>query len=167
MSQSGDQVAPEYVDISVGTQYVEILSSAVVSSDSGRLFGVVGCEGEAKTEIELDWFHVGHRLSEAELHAVVAWDSQSSVLLHPQYEGEGERTYSVAVEGAASRIATAATSVTLSPGDPIALDIDPAGLLEPGMIARGNLVLSGIHGEEHRIPLIPVSYTHLTLPTKA
>ena len=154
LSQSEDQVTPEYVDIPVGIHYVEILSSATVSSNSGRLFGGVGCEGEAMTDIELDWFRVGHRLSEAELHAVVAWDSPSSVLLHPQYEGDGERTYSVAVEGAASRIATAASQVTLSPGDPIALDIDPAGLLEPGMIARGNLVLSGIHGEEHRISLI-------------
>ena len=47
LSPSGDQVTPEYVDIPVGTHYVEILSSATVSSDSGRLFGFVGCEGEA------------------------------------------------------------------------------------------------------------------------
>ena len=154
LSQSGDQVAPEYVDIPVGTHDVEILSSTAVSSDSGRLSGVVGCEGEAKIDIVLDWFRVGHRLSEAELRTVVAWESQSSVLLHPQYEGDGERTYSVALEGAVSRIATASTPVTLSPGDPIALNIDPAGLLEPGMIARGNLVLSDIHGEEQRIPVI-------------
>ena len=82
LSQSGDQVTPEYVDIPVGIHYVEILSSETVSSNSGRLFGGVGCEGEAMTDIELDWFRVGHRLSEAELHAVVAWDSPSSVLLH-------------------------------------------------------------------------------------
>ena len=106
------------------------------------------------TNIELDWFLVGHRLSEVELHAVVPWDSPSTVQLHPKYEGEGEQTYSVAVEGAASRIATTTTPVTLSPGNPIDLDIDPAGLLEPGMIARGNLVLSDIHGEELRIPLL-------------
>ena len=154
LSQSGGQVSPEYVDIPIGAHDVEILSSEAVSSDSGRLIGVVGCEDEAKTNIELDWFRVGHRLSEAELSAVVEWDSHSSVLLHPQYEGEGERTYSVAVEGAASRIATAVTPVTLSPGDPITLNIDPAGLLEPGMIARGNLVLSDIHGEEQRIPVL-------------
>ena len=89
-----------------------------------------------------------------ELHAVVSWDSSSTVNIRPLYEGGGERTYSIAVEGAASRIATATTPITLSPGDPITLDIDPAGLLEPGMIARGNLVLLDVHGEEQRIPLL-------------
>ena len=34
------------------------------------------------------------------------------------------------------------------------LDIEPDGLLEPGMIARGNLVLSDSHGSEVRIPLL-------------
>ncbi|MDP6921154.1 MAG: M6 family metalloprotease domain-containing protein [Candidatus Thalassarchaeum sp.] len=153
-SHSGDQVVSENIEISIGTHEVEILSSAAVSSDSGRLLGVVGCEGEAKTDIELDWLMVGHRLSVKELYAVVSWDSSSTVYIRPLYEGGGERTYSIAVEGAASRIATASTPVTLSPGDPITLDIDPAGLLEPGMIARGNLVLLDIHGEEQRIPLL-------------
>ena len=152
-SYSGDQ-ASEHIEIPVGSHDVEILSSEEASSDSGRLHGVVGCEGEAKTDIQIDWAIVGHRLSEEELHAVVAWDSPSTVQLRPQYEGDGERTYSVLVEGAASRISSSNTPVTLSPGDPIALHIDPAGLLEPGMIARGNLVLSDVHGEEQRIPLL-------------
>jgi len=58
------------------------------------------------------------------------------------------------VEGAADRIATATSPITLSAGDPISLDIDPAGLLEPGMLARGELVLSDSNGIEQRIPLL-------------
>ena len=72
----------------------------------------------------------------------------------PEYDGEEERTYSIVVEGAAARIATTSTPISLSPGDPIMLDIEPDGLLEPGMLARGNLVLSDSHGSELRIPLL-------------
>jgi hypothetical protein len=42
----------------------------------------------------------------------------------------------------------------LSAGDSITLDIDPAGLLEPGMLARGELVLLDSSGIEQRIPLL-------------
>jgi len=153
-TQSGSQVQSEYIEIPVGTHDIEILSSSSDNSDSGTLRGVIGCENEIKTNIDLDWFRIGHRLFEDELHAIVDWDSLSSVEVLPVYDGEGERTYSIAVEGAVSRIATTSTPISLSPGDPIILDIDPDGLLEPGMIARGNLVLSDSHGTELRIPLV-------------
>jgi M6 family metalloprotease-like protein len=153
-TQSGSQVQPEYIEIPVGMHDIEILSSSSENSDSGTLHGVIGCENENKTNINLDWFRIGHRLSEDELHTIVEWDSPSSVEVLPVYDGEGERTYSIAVEGAVSRIATTSTPISLSPGDPIILNIDPDGLLEPGMIARGNLVLSDSHGTELRIPLV-------------
>ena len=154
LSQSGSQVQPEYIDIPVGTYDIEILGNPNSTGDSGSLRGTIGCEGETKTNIDLDWFRIGHRLSTDELHAVVSWESSSSVELMPEYDGDEERTYSIAVEGAAARIATTSTPISLSPGDPIMLDIEPGGLLEPGMLARGNLVLSDSHGSELRIPLL-------------
>ena len=62
--------------------------------------------------------------------------------------------YSIALEGAASRIATAQSPATLGPGESITFDVDPMGLLEPGMLARGTIVLSDTHGNENRIPLL-------------
>jgi M6 family metalloprotease-like protein len=153
-SQSEGQVQSEYIDIPVGTYDIEILGNPSSTSDSGSVRGTIGCEGEIKTNIDLDWFLIGHRLSIEELYVVVAWESSSSVELIPEYEGEEERTYSIAVEGAAARIATTSTPISLFPGDSIILDIEPDGLLEPGMIARGNLVLSDSHGSELRIPLL-------------
>ena len=152
-SLSGSQVQSEYIEIPVGTHEISILSNPSGSSNSGSLRGDIGCENETKTNIDMNWFRIGHRLSEDELHAIVGWDSVSSVEVLPVYDGEDERTYSIAVEGAVSRIATTSSPISLSPGDPIVLDIDPDGLLEPGMIARGNLVLSDSHGTELRIPL--------------
>jgi hypothetical protein len=153
-TQSGGQVQPENIEIPVGTHDIQILGSPSGISDSGSLSGVIGCEGETMTNIQLDWFRIGHRLSTEELHVVVSWESLTTVEVKPEYEGDEERTYSITVEGAASRIATTYSPVSLSPGDPIVLDIDPSGLLEPGMLARGNLVLSDSHGTELRIPLL-------------
>ena len=153
-TQSGGQIQPDYIEIPSGEYEIVILYSPDGPSDHGNLRGTIGCEGEALTDIDLDWFRVGHRLSTSQLEIVVAWDSPSTVQVTPEYEGDGERTYSIAVEGAAERIATAATQGTLSAGDSITLDIDPAGLLEPGMLARGELVLLDSSGIEQRIPLL-------------
>ena len=138
----------------MGTHDIQILGSPSGISDSGSLSGVIGCEGETMTNIHLDWFRIGHRLSTEELHIVVSWESPTTVEVKPEYEGNEERPYSIAVEGAAARIATTSSPVILSPGDSVVLDIDPDGLLEPGMLARGNLVLSDSHGTELRIPLL-------------
>ena len=161
-SLSGSQVQSEYIEIPVGTHEISILSNPGGSSNSGSLRGDIGCENETKTNIDMNWFRIGHRLSEGELHAIVGWDSVSSVEVLPVYDGEDERTYSIAVEGAVSRIATTSSPISLSPGDPIVLDIDPDGLLEPGMIARGNLVLSDSHGMGLRIPLTLEAESPLT-----
>ena len=72
----------------------------------------------------------------------------------PEYEGDGVMTYSIALEGAVSRVATAQSPASLSSGDYLTIDVDPRGLLEPGMLARGTIVLSDVHGTEHRIPLL-------------
>ena len=153
-TQGGGQIQPDYIDIPSGTYQVEILHSPDGPSDHGSLRGTIGCEGESLTDIDIDWFRVGHRLGTTQLETVVAWDSTSTVHITPDYEGDGERTYSISVEGAADRIASATSPITLSAGDSISLDIDPAGLLEPGMLARGELVLSDSNGIEQRIPLL-------------
>ena len=151
--QSGSS-SNQYVSIPTGTTVVKILDHDETNSDSFTLFGTIGCEGESKTDISLEVDIVGHRLSSEELYSVVSWDSSSTVTVTPEYEGDGDVYYSIALEGAVSRVATAQSPVTLSPGDSITIDVDPMGLLEPGMLARGTIVLSDVHGTEHRIPLL-------------
>ena len=152
-SQSDDSTA-NFVDITAGTTIVNILDHDDITSDSFTLVGYIGCEGESKTDISLDIDIVGHRISSDELYSVVSWESPSTATVMPEYEGDGEMTYSIALEGAVSRVATAQSPATLSPGDYLTIDVDPMGLLEPGMLARGTIVLSDIHGTEHRIPLL-------------
>jgi len=143
-----------------GDSVVEIMPLDEYPSDSFTISGTistcVGAEEEhlGTVDILLEVDIVGHRMSNQELYSVISWENPSTIELTPKYQGEGEMTYSISIEGAASRITSAQTPSTLSPGDPIILDIEPMDLLEPGMIARGTIVLSDSHGHEHRIPLL-------------
>jgi len=152
-SQSDDS-APQYIEIPPGIHVVQILGHDDPPSDSFTLMGTIGCVSEAKTDISLEIDIVEHRISSKELYSVISWESPSVVIVKPDYEGDGEMTYSIALEGAVSRVAVPLSPVTLGPGEPITLDVDPKGLLEPGMLARGSIVLSDVHGIEHRIPLL-------------
>ncbi len=152
-SQSDDSVA-KYVEIPSGTTVVKILDYDEVNSDSFTLIGTIGCESETKTDTSIDVHIVGHKISTHELYSLVSWEDPSTVSVTPEYEGNGEMTYSIALEGAVSRVATAQSPATLGPGNPITITVDPMGLLEPGMLARGTIVLSDIHGNENRIPLL-------------
>ena len=152
-SQS-DASTANYVSIPTGTTLVNILDHDETDSDSFTLTGTIGCENDVKTDISLEINIVGHRISSDELYSVVSWENPSIVSVEPEYEGIDEMTYSIAIEGAASRVATAQSPVTLEQGVPITIDVNPMGLLEPGMLARGTIVLSDIHGNEHRIPLL-------------
>ena len=67
--------------------------------------------------------------------------------------GEGSRTYSIAVEGALSRIATVKTAGELHACPDIVLNIGSDGLLTPGMIAEGEIVFVDSFGLEQRVPV--------------
>ena len=93
----------------------------------------------------------------------------------PEAEGDGPRTYSISVDGPAGRVADVITSGRYFPGDPIILQIDPNDLLEPRMIARGEMVLVDSNNIEQRIPIVlntegslPFGpFNWLTVPTNA
>jgi hypothetical protein len=84
----------------------------------------------------------------------VPWDEPSTIDLYPNSEGIGPRTYSVSIDGAANRISSAPKQVRFEPGDSIVLEIDPSGLLEPGMIAKGEVVFIDSNKLEQRISLV-------------
>ena len=59
----------------------------------------------------------------------------------------------IAVEGALTRIATVHSQGEFEACPIIILDIEPAGLLTPGMVAEGELVFVDTFGLEQRIPV--------------
>ena len=142
------------IHLDSGYHEISILSIDEVLSGHGVLRGKIGCVGMPKTDFEIDWYRIGHRVSNSSIEKTVPWDKDSTVELVPYYYGDSARTYSISIDGAADRIATVVTQGTINPGDSIILSVTPAGLLEPGMIARGELVLTDSNNLEQRIPLV-------------
>lgn len=133
---------------------VLILDTNLIDGTSGRISGTIGCDGLPQYDLSLDWHVISHRLSSTTLMVTVPWTEPSTVNLYPVSEGSGGMTYSISIDGAADRVATVVSQGLYLPGDPIELEINPSGLLEPGMIARGELVFVDSNKIEHRIPFI-------------
>ncbi len=152
-SSNSAGVAPRVVSIEQGASTIELTTSSQMDQDSGYLRGVVGCEGEENWQIDLDWYSIGHRITSNHLTAIIPWDENSQVTLPTSCSGEESRTYSIAVEGALSRIANVQTEGELQACPEILLNIAPDGLLTPGMIAEGELVFVDSFGLEQRVPV--------------
>ena len=100
------------------------------------------------------WYKVNHKIDPISQSMDISSSSTSSVDLEVGINGTGQVIYEVIIDGPASRIATTESPISLSEGDVISLDIDPSGLLSPGMIARGEVVLHDGFGIETRIPFV-------------
>ena len=107
------------IDIPAGTSDVPILRHSDSSLQVGILTGTIGCEGDNPVSIRSSWQKIGNRIPSQTLESVIKWDEPSSISLEMEYEGEGPRVYDVAIEGAASRIASISTQGEISPGDPL------------------------------------------------
>lgn len=152
-SAASAEGGPRVVVITEGEASFELLPASEVSASAGYLRGTVGCEGEHQWDIDLDWYSIGHRLNSQRLTEIIDWDEDSRISLPTSCSGSGARTYSIAVEGALSRIATVRSQGELEACPIIVLDIEPAGLLTPGMVAEGELVFIDTFGLEQRVPV--------------
>ncbi len=133
---------------------VEILNLSQTSSEEGTITGTIGCLDRPMTHVSLNWRMVKHRLQTETLETTVAWNEPSTVELYPDAVGDGPRVYTISVDGPAGRVSDSITAGTYYPGDPIVLAIEPVGLLEPRMIARGELVIVDSDNIEQRIPIV-------------
>tara|TARA_B100000686_G_scaffold353372_1_gene458721 strand:- start:1499 stop:3475 length:1977 start_codon:yes stop_codon:yes gene_type:complete len=145
---------PQIITESDGAYILEILNLSSTSSAKGEITGKLGCVDRPMTHISLGWSVVNHRLSAEFMEATIAWDEPSIVEFYPESTGDGPRIYTITVDGPAGRISESVTSGTYFPGDPIVLAIEPDGLLEPRMIARGELVIVDSNNIEQRIPIV-------------
>ena len=119
---------------------------------SGNIIGTMGCDSNYR-QIDLRWHNVGHRIISDSFFLMIDHDKGNTYSILPEYEGDSSRFYNIDIQGAASRIATLEQSQNIIPGDEIEVSVNPDGLLLPGMIARGELVLVDNFGIELRIPV--------------
>ena len=119
---------------------------------SGNIIGTMGCDSNYR-QIDLRWHNVGHRIISDSFFLMIDHDKGNTYSILPEYDGDSSRFYNIEIQGAASRIATLEQSQNIIPGDEIEVSVNPDGLLLPGMIARGELVLVDNFGIELRIPV--------------
>ena len=119
---------------------------------SGNIIGTMGCDSNFR-QIDLRWHNVGHRIISDSFFLMIDHDKGNTYSILPEYDGDSSRFYNIEIQGAASRIATLEQSQIIIPGDEIEVSVNPDGLLLPGMIARGELVLVDNFGIELRIPV--------------
>ena len=109
---------------------------------------------ENETNIQAKWYKVNHKINPISQSMDISASSPSSVDLEVSINGAGQVIYDVFIDGPASQIATTESPISISEGDVIGLEVDPSGLLSPGMIARGEVVLQDGFGIETRIPFV-------------
>lgn len=111
-----------------------------------RLSGTLSC-GATEMDLDLPVTVVNRMPQEETYRSQIAVHEKGAVSMDVLSNGHGASTYTVLIEGPLSRVAEAPSSVTLD-GDATALvlDIDPAGLLEDGMLVRGEVHLIDLDG---------------------
>jgi len=118
---------------------------------TGFIEGSIGCGTFAPTtDVKIAWSIVSNRLLPEELGGEI--DVTEIVTLEHvlSFEGEGHASYDVVIEGPLARVATTGTQQSLGHGSNLSLEINPNGLLAPGMLVNGKVQLYdqfGLAGE--------------------
>ncbi len=151
-THNGNVINQTVEKLPVGVISVPVMKIDETYPLSGNIIGTMGCDSNFR-QIDLRWHNVGHRIISDSFFLMIDHDKGKTYSILPEYDGDSSRFYNIEIQGAASRIATLEQSQNIIPGDEIEVSVDPDGLLLPGMIARGELVLVDNFGIELRIPV--------------
>ncbi len=151
-THNGNVINQTVEKLPVGVISVPVMKIDETYPLSGNIIGTMGCDSNYR-QIDLRWHNVGHRIISDSFFLMIDHDKGKTYSILPEYDGDSSRFYNIEIQGAASRIATLEQSQNIIPGDEIEVSVDPDGLLLPGMIARGELVLVDNFGIELRIPV--------------
>ena len=151
-THNGNVINQTVEKLPIGVISVPVMKIDETYPLSGNIIGTMGCDSNFR-QIDLRWHNVGHRIISDSFFLMIDHDKENTYSILPEYDGDSSRFYNIEIQGAASRIATLEQSQNIIPGDEIEVSVDPDGLLLPGMIARGELVLVDNFGIELRIPV--------------
>ena len=137
-----------------GTERIPLEPQAPLVGDVvDRLFGSLTCGG---THMDLDVpVTVLNRIpQERTFESSISVDAAGQIEINVRSHGHGTSTFTVLVEGPLSRIAETPSRLSLDQDEvPLTLDLDPAGLLEDGMLVRGEVHLIDLDGGRTVLPI--------------
>ena len=119
-----------------------VFSTSSHSGSDGAITGTLGCgTGNPGINVSMSWNIVPNRLVPEHMDGDIDV-TQIATLEHVlSFEGQGYPQYSVVIEGPLARIATTEVQQSLGHGSVLSLQVNPNGLLSPGMIANGKIQL--------------------------
>jgi len=126
------------------------VQSSIVGS-SGTLQGTIGCGDTTFRHVSIKWAIVPHMLNNSIYETTISHDQTTELSLPLEMIGDGNRIYTVSIEGALDRIAIVDNSIILSKNSSLNVTIDPNGLLTQNMYADGTIVLYSEEGTRSEI----------------
>ena len=146
----------ENTPLSAGESVVRTLrwdTPGIVGGEA-RLTGEFTCGSSIAQQVSIDFHTIGLRLVNTEFKSDISSDDDGFVNVPLEFTGLGQQVWEVRLEGPVDRIATTAPTQNLGDGSKINLTLSPNGLLVPGMVARGEIVLRDSQGLEQSIEVI-------------
>ena len=134
-------------NVSVSLDWIQ---PSIIGS-SGTLSGSIGCGDYTHRNVVIKWAIVPHKILNSFFETSISHVDSTQLSIPVELIGDGERIYSVTIEGALDRIADVDSTMVISQSNVIDLTINPNGLLTPNMFAEGTIVLYSEEGKRSEI----------------
>ena len=125
--------------------------ATVPAGRSGLINGQISCGNNTPWDIEIPWSSHSNRIHYTLTEADVPIDSISQVVIELEIEGDDTRAVNVVVSGPLERIASVEPRIEVSQGSTLILNIDPNGLITPGMLAKGEIIFVDDLGQTEKV----------------
>ena len=126
-------------------------SSKGVKGVLGLISGTIECSQGTPFDVRHEFEILGNIPLEKSYKAEIPVIDSTQISIPVELVGEDSQVWLIGIDGALSRIAETTTNQELSKGSDIVLDISPSGLLQDGMIVRGDIVLASDSGHNYHI----------------
>lgn len=125
-----------------------VFDSTGIKGVVGTITGTIDCSSGSIIDVKHDFEILGSIPINSYFEAKIPGDVISTITIPLEFIGEEDQTWLIGLEGPLERIATTGNRQNLGPGDSITLEIDPDGLLTPGMLAKGEVVIASDSGHQ-------------------
>lgn len=127
--------------------------SVADAGSSGQIYGQISCGDNIPWDIEIPWSTHSNRIQYSLTKADIPIDSSSQVTIELDVEGESSRAVNVVISGPLERIASVNQRIEVSSGTELVLEVNPDGLITPGMLAKGELIFVDDLGQTEKIEI--------------
>ena len=117
----------------------------------GLISGTIECSQGTPFDIQHEFEILGNIPIETSYKSKIPVTDSSRLEIPIELIGEGSQVWLIGIDGPLSRVAKTSATQELTEGSNIILDISPSGLLQEGMIVRGEIVLASDSGHNYHI----------------